>query len=81
MRELNIVEIANVSGAGKIQDNVTNFFGSVFSNVFNAITPLSGLGYTEEQASAAGKELGGRIGGMIETQFNKVIAALSSLVS
>ena len=81
MRELNIVEIAEVSGAGKIQDNASNFFGSVFSNFFNAIPPLSILGYTEDQASAAGKDLGGRIGGLIEAQVNKVITALSSLVN
>lgn len=81
MRELNSVEIAEVSGAGKIQDNATDFFGTAFTHLFNILTPLAGLGYTEEQATTAGKNLGERIGGVIETQLNKFITALSSLVN
>lgn len=80
MRELNIIEITEVSGAGKIQDNVTDFFETVFTNFFNTLTPLAALGYTEEQFSTTGKNLGERIGSVIETQINKVITALSSLV-
>ncbi|WP_158781985.1 hypothetical protein [Pantoea sp. BAV 3049] len=81
MRELNVSEINEVSGAGKIQDGAANFFGSLFTNIFkSASSALTDLGYTEDQASAAGQDLGSRIGGLIETQINKVIDALGSLV-
>ncbi len=80
MRELNTVEIAEVSGAGKIQDNLTSFLESAFSGFFNAFTPLSDLGYTEDEFSNAGKELGQRIGGAIENKINQLIDALNSLV-
>ncbi|MGE9553202.1 hypothetical protein ACQPT2_18820 [Erwinia amylovora] len=81
MRELNVSEINEVSGAGKIQDGASDFFGSLFNNIFKATSSALGeLGYTEEQVTSAGQDLGSRIGGLIETQINKVIDALGSLV-
>lgn len=84
MRELNSNEVAVVSGAGKIQDTTTTIFGTLFSNIYKLL-PLSELGYTADQVTTAGEDMGSRIGKTIETNVNllvsKITAALGSLTS
>ena|GEM_PF-837317 len=80
MRELNTTEVAAVSGAGKIQDTTTEIFSTAFSNIFKLL-PLGDLGYTADQVTKAGEDLGSRIGGIIETNVNKVVTKLNDFLT
>ncbi|WP_345829800.1 hypothetical protein AAGR22_01105 [Erwinia sp. HDF1-3R] len=80
MRVLSSTEVATVSGAGKVQEKMSGIFGSFFSDIFNTLTCAADLGYTEQQFTEAGKDLGGRIGASIEGKLSKIADCISKLI-
>lgn len=84
MKELNAVEIMQVSGAGKISDGLTNWYGSLFSSLYNLtanFTDTNVFGESEAAATASGKEIGAKIGNAIESGITTWINSLNSLLN
>ncbi|MDW8848178.1 hypothetical protein SD961_20175 [Erwinia sp. MMLR14_017] len=80
MRELNSHEVQVISGAGKIQDTLSSFFGSYFSNVFDHLSPVVESVYTKDDVTAAGTDFGSRLGAAVENHVNNVINLLTSWI-
>ncbi|EXU74733.1 MULTISPECIES: hypothetical protein [Erwinia] len=81
MKELNAAQIMEVSGAGKIQDGVSSWYGSLFSGIFKLTSSFSSaLGATEEAAKTNGEELGSKIGAKIEDAISTWVDQLSALI-
>ncbi|MCX8958976.1 hypothetical protein [Erwinia psidii] len=81
MKELNTEEIMNVSGAGKIQDTFSSWYGTIFSNLYSLTSSFSSVfGSSEEEAISNGEELGSEIGARIETFLSALIEPINQLI-
>ncbi|QHM72845.1 hypothetical protein [Mixta intestinalis] len=78
MKELSVIEVQEVSGAGKIQDAYSNAFSNYFGEMTAALNKVFNTGYDVEAAKEVGKDFGSRIGKAYEDFFSKVLGDLQS---
>ncbi|WP_034918670.1 hypothetical protein [Erwinia sp. 9145] len=80
MRELKSTEIEAVNGAGKIQDSLSDAIGSFFGNIFESFKPAAELGYTKEDFTGVGKDLGNRVGSFVENIFGGIVDKINEWI-
>jgi hypothetical protein len=80
MKVLSTTEIQAVSGAGKVQDMLSQSYGALFSNVVTTLNKVFDLGYEVETAQQAGQDFGSRLGLAIETSLTNFLDAIRTNV-
>jgi len=80
MKVLSTTEIQAVSGAGKVQDFLSQSYGYLFSNTVTALNKVFNLGYEAETAQQVGQDFGSRLGQAIETTFSNLLDAIRTNV-
>lgn len=80
MKVLSTTEIQAVSGAGKVQDFLSQSYGDLFSNAVTVLNKVFNLGYEAEIAQQAGQDFGSRLGLAIETTFSNFLDAIRTNV-
>lgn len=80
MKELSTIEVANVSGAGQIQDTLSNFFGNIFGQVTSSLNDNLNTDYDVADATQTGSSFGNTLGLAIENIFSNFLNELSKRV-
>lgn len=81
MRELSITEVQAVSGAGRVQDKLTEAYGWFFSHAANTLNNLFDLGYDKEAAQKKGEEFGSQLGKAMEVKFANFLERIQNYVT
>ncbi|MFD1803890.1 hypothetical protein ACFSFZ_17100 [Mixta tenebrionis] len=66
MKELTIVDISEVSGAGKIEDALSKVFGDLFGDFNKKMAGKIGLEESYDEALQQGKTIGSHLGQAVE---------------
>ncbi|HCW47444.1 hypothetical protein [Mixta calida] len=74
MKELSVIEIQAVSGAGKIEDCLSSVFGNFFSDATKVLNGVFNLGYEVEAAQQTGQDFGSRLGKAIEDGVSNILS-------
>ena len=78
MKELSIIEVQEVSGAGKIQDALSNAYGNFFLHATETLNKIFGLGYETEAAQKTGQDFGSKLGQAIETGISDILTRIKT---
>lgn len=73
MKELSIIEVQAVSGAGRVQDCLSNAYGDFFLHAATWLNKLFNMGYDAEAAQKTGQDFGSRLGKAIEDKFSGIL--------
>ncbi|SNY72509.1 hypothetical protein [Enterobacter sp. CC120223-11] len=80
MKELSAVEVANVSGAGYVQDSLSSFFGNIFGQITSSLNDKLNTNYDVTDAIQTGSNFGNTLGRSIENIFTKFLNDISKYV-
>ncbi|GLR07372.1 hypothetical protein COO59_16810 [Mixta theicola] len=80
MKELSVTEIQAVSGAGRLQDALSNAYGNFFKHAATVLNDLFELGYNAEEAQQTGLDFGSRLGKALEAKFAGILDCIQTKV-
>ena len=80
MKELSTNEMNTVSGAGKLQNSLSKFYGNVFSRTTEEMNKVLKTDYDVEKSKESGVYFGEQFGLALENSFTNLLNRWSNAV-